>query len=96
VLEKLADADVLFFDGTLFTETEMIDAGLSWKTSARMGHVAVSGPEGSLALLAGLRARKIYFHINNSNPMLLEDSPERAAVEAAGFAVSHDGMKVDA
>ena len=95
VLGKLADADLLYFDGTLFTETEMIDAGLSWKTSRRMGHVPVSGPDGSLARLAGLRARKIYFHINNSNPILLEESPARAAVVAAGFEVSYDGMKVE-
>jgi len=95
VLTQLADADLLFFDGTLFTDTEMIDAGLSWKTSRRMGHVPVSGADGSLARLASLRARKIYFHINNSNPMLLENSAERAAVTAAGFEVSHDGMGVE-
>jgi pyrroloquinoline quinone biosynthesis protein B len=94
VLASLADADLLFFDGTLFTDTEMIDAGLSWKTGARMGHVSVSGPEGALAQLAGLRARKVFFHINNSNPMLLADSPQRAAVQAAGFEVSYDGMDV--
>ena len=94
VLTQLAPADVLFFDGTLFHDREMIDAGLSWKTGQRMGHVSVSGPDGALARLGGLKARKIFFHINNSNKMLLDDSQERAAVVAAGFTVAHDGMLV--
>jgi pyrroloquinoline quinone biosynthesis protein B len=94
VLGNLADADTVFFDGTLFRDDEMIAAGLSGKTGQRMGHVSVSGPDGSLARLAGLRARKIFFHINNSNPMLLDDSPERGMVEAAGFEVAFDGMCV--
>jgi pyrroloquinoline quinone biosynthesis protein B len=95
VLDQLCDADLLFFDGTLFHDNEMIDAGLSWKTGRRMGHVSVSGPDGALARLGGLRARKVFFHINNSNPMLLDDSPERAAVEAAGFEVGYDGMVIE-
>ncbi len=94
VLAQLAPADVLFFDGTLFRDDEMITAGLGWKTGKRMGHVSVSGPDGALARLGALKARKIFFHINNSNPMLLDDAPERRAVEAAGFEVSYDGMKV--
>jgi len=94
VLQQLAGADVLFFDGTLFRDDEMIAAGLGWKTGKRMGHVSVSGPDGALARLAGLKARKIFFHINNSNPMLLDDSPERLVVEDAGFAVAYDGMKI--
>jgi pyrroloquinoline quinone biosynthesis protein B len=96
VLGQLGDADLLFFDGTLFHDNEMIEAGLSWKTGRRMGHVSVSGPDGALARLGGLRARKVFFHINNSNPMLLDDSPERAAVEAAGFEVGYDGMLIEA
>ncbi len=95
VLAALADADLLFFDGTLFRDTEMIDAGLGWKTGARMGHVSVSGPEGALARLAELRARKVFFHINNSNPILIADSAERASVYAAGFEVGRDGMAID-
>jgi pyrroloquinoline quinone biosynthesis protein B len=94
-LAQLAEADLLFFDGTLFHDREMIEAGLSWKTGARMGHVSVSGPEGALARLAGLRARRVFFHINNSNPILLADSAERAAVEAAGFEVGWDGMEIE-
>ena len=94
VLARLADADVLFFDGTLFTDDEMIAAGLGHKTGRRMGHVPVCGPGGSLAALAGHAGRRIYLHINNSNPMLLDGSPERLAVEAAGFEVGFDGMEV--
>jgi pyrroloquinoline quinone biosynthesis protein B len=94
VIAQLSDADMLFFDGTLFHDNEMIDAGLGWKTGRRMGHVSVSGPDGALARLAPLRARKIFFHINNSNPMLLDDSDARRTVDAAGFTVAHDGLRV--
>lgn len=95
VLEQLRGADVLFFDGTVFEDDEMIRAGLGRKTGRRMGHVPVAGEGGSLARLAGLPGRRIYFHINNSNPILLDDSPERRAVEQAGFEVSWDGMEVE-
>jgi pyrroloquinoline quinone biosynthesis protein B len=95
VLANLDGADVLFFDGTLFTDDEMIRGGLSQKTGRRMGHVSVAGPEGSLTRLAGHKGRRIFLHINNSNPMLLEDSPERAEVTGAGFEVAFDGMMVD-
>jgi pyrroloquinoline quinone biosynthesis protein B len=95
VTATLADATTLFFDGTVFTDDEMITAGLSHKTGQRMGHVSVAGPDGALARLAPLPARKIFFHINNSNPMLLETSAERRQVEAAGFAVAYDGMRVE-
>lgn len=94
VQAALAPADLLFFDGTLFHDDEMITAGLSWKTGARMGHVSVSGPDGALAGLGGLRARKVFFHINNTNPILLRGSPERHAVEQAGFEVGYDGMEI--
>ncbi len=95
VLDRLNGADVLFFDGTLFTDDEMIQAGLSQKTGRRMGHVSVSGPDGSLARLSNHPGRRIYLHINNSNPMLLEDSAEREEVTAAGFEVAEDGMLVE-
>jgi pyrroloquinoline quinone biosynthesis protein B len=94
VLANLQDADVLFFDGTLFTDYEMIDAGLSEKTGTRMGHIPISGPRGTLARLANLPARRILLHINNTNPILLNGSPERQQVEAAGFEVAFDGMEV--
>jgi pyrroloquinoline quinone biosynthesis protein B len=94
VRHQLDDADVVFFDGTLFTDDEMIVAGLGVKTGRRMGHVPISGPGGTLDRLADLRSRRILLHINNSNPVLLADSPERRRVEAAGFEVGYDGMEV--
>lgn len=94
VRERLHGADLVFFDGTLFTDDEMIAAGLGQKTGRRMGHVPVSGPGGTLEGLAHLPSRRILLHINNSNPILLQDSPERRQVEAAGFEVAYDGMEV--
>jgi pyrroloquinoline quinone biosynthesis protein B len=95
VLAKLASADLLFFDGTLYDDQEMIAAGLGHKTGRRMGHAPVSGAGGSLQRLSTHPARRIYVHINNTNPILLEGSPERLAVEAAGFEVAYDGMRVE-
>jgi pyrroloquinoline quinone biosynthesis protein B len=95
IKERIAGAEVLFFDGTTFTDSEMVDLGLSAKTAWRMGHVAMSGEKGSLASLADCGvARKIFVHINNTNPVLIEDSPERAKVVAAGWDVAYDGMEV--
>lgn len=93
--ERLHGAPLVFFDGTLWTDDEMIGSGTGAKTGARMGHISVSGPEGSLAAFETLTIRrKIYIHINNTNPILLDDSPERAAVARAGWEVALDGMEV--
>jgi len=95
VKERISGCDVLFFDGTTFTDSEMVDLGLSHKTAWRMGHVAMSGEKGSLASLADVAiGRKIFVHINNTNPVLIEDSPEREKVVAAGWDVAYDGMEV--
>jgi pyrroloquinoline quinone biosynthesis protein B len=93
--ERLRGADTVLFDGTLWRDDEMIRAGLGSKTGQRMGHMSVSGDGGTIQALAelGIR-RKILLHINNSNPVLLDDSPERAAVERAGWQVAFDGMRV--
>jgi pyrroloquinoline quinone biosynthesis protein B len=92
---RLEEAPLLFFDGTLYTNDEMIAQGLLNKTGERIGHMNMSGSAGSIESLAPLNiGRKIFIHINNSNPALREDSPERAAVEAAGWEVSYDGMDV--
>jgi pyrroloquinoline quinone biosynthesis protein B len=92
---RLKEAPLLFFDGTLYANDEMIVQGLLNKTGERIGHINMSGSAGSMAELAPLDvARKIYIHINNSNPVLREGSPERAAVEAAGWEVAYDGMEV--
>ena len=95
IQERIRGADLLFFDGTTFTDDEMVKLGLSQKTAWRMGHTAMSGEKGSLARLADLGiGRRVYVHINNTNPVLIEDSPERQSVEKAGWDVSHDGMEV--
>ena len=96
VHDELAAADVVLVDGTTWTDDEMITLGLASKTARDMGHLAVDGPGGSLEVLAGLPAeRKIYVHINNTNPMLLEDSPEHAAVTARGVEIGVDGLEVE-
>jgi pyrroloquinoline quinone biosynthesis protein B len=93
--ERLRDARLVFFDGTLYDDAEMIAQGLSAKTGQRMGHISMSGPEGSLAAFRGLGVKRpIFVHINNSNPVLREDSPERRAVEDAGWEVAFDGMEI--
>jgi pyrroloquinoline quinone biosynthesis protein B len=92
VLHNLEKADLLLFDGALFSDDEMVAAGVGQKTSRRMGHVPVGGADGSLARLARLRAEKIYIHINNTNPMLITGSPEHKDVCEAGFLVGWDGM----
>lgn len=91
---RLARADVLLFDGTLFSDDEMIRASLGEKTGRRMGHMPVEGPDGSLAALAGLAARRIFVHINNTNPILVDGSAERARVTSAGWEVAEDGMEI--
>ncbi len=95
LIGRLSGADAILFDGTLYTDDEMIAQGLSRKTGRRMGHISMSGAQGSVAALAGLQVgRRIFTHINNSNPALRQGSPERAWIEAAGWEVAHDGMEV--
>ncbi|MGA6963490.1 MAG: pyrroloquinoline quinone biosynthesis protein PqqB [Xanthobacteraceae bacterium] len=92
--ERLARADVLLFDGTLFADDEMIRNETGKKSGRRMGHLPINGPDGSLAALAGLSSRRIFVHINNTNPLLVDGSPERARVAAAGWEVAEDGMEI--
>jgi len=92
--ERLQDANVVLFDGTLYNDDEMIASGVGTKTGRRMGHLPIDGVEGSLAALAGLSGRRIFIHINNTNPILIDGSPERRNVEAAGFEVAFDGMEI--
>lgn len=92
---RLKGAPLVLFDGTLYTDDEMVVAGLGPKTGQRMGHISISGEEGSIAAFEPLAvARKVFIHINNTNPILIEDSPERAAVEEAGWEVAVDGMEI--
>ena len=88
---RLRGADLVFFDGTLWRDDEMVQAGLGPKTGRRMGHMSVSGPDGAMAAFRDLDARrKIFIHMNNSNPILLDDSPERAEAEAAGWEIAYE------
>lgn len=96
LLRLLPDCDALLFDGTFWSETEMRDQGIGTLVAADMGHAPISGAAGSLKALAELKVRhKIYTHINNTNPILIEGSPERAAVTAAGCVVGQDGMEIE-
>jgi pyrroloquinoline quinone biosynthesis protein B len=91
---RVENADALFFDGTLFRDDEMIAAGAGQKTGRRMGHMSISGEGGSLEALGSLRIkRKIYVHINNTNP-IWQPGPERAEVEGRGFEIGFDGMEI--
>lgn len=93
--QRLAGADTLFFDGTLWSDGELIRLGLGAKTGRRMGHLPLGGPDGAIAGLADLGIRqKILVHINNSNPVLMPGSPERRAAEASGWTVGTDGMEI--
>src|SRR6056297_746006 len=94
LFDRIKDADQLFFDGTLWDDDEMIRTGTGIKTGRRMGHIPVSGPEGSMAKLADLKAAKTFIHINNTNPILQPDSPERAEVLAAGWTIAQDGQEI--
>ena len=94
--ERLRDAELVFFDGTLWQDEEMITAGVGEKTGRRMGHMSVSGAEGTLRAFAALRVkRKILVHINNTNPILLADAPELLAVHSSGWEVAFDGMEIN-
>ena len=94
LLTILQDADQIFFDGTLWDDEEMIRSGTGVKTGRRMGHISISGGDGSIARLEGLSANKTFIHINNTNPVWQPDSPERAFVEAAGWTIAADGMEI--
>jgi len=97
LMARLAEADILLFDGTFWDDDELKGLGISQRTAREMDHLPIGGPDGSLARLATLPCRhKVYTHINNTNPVLLERSPERAAVVAAGLQVGFDGLQLTA
>ena len=92
---RLTGSELVFFDGTLWRDEEMIRLGVGDKTGRRMGHMSMSGEDGAIAAFRNLGVkRRIFIHINNSNPVLLEDSPERQLSEAAGWEIAYDGMEV--
>ena len=93
VRERIAGVDLLLFDGTVYEDDELASSGVGEKTGRRMGHVPMRGPDGSIETLANCPAgRRVFIHINNTNPTLIEGSDERRAVEAAGWTIGHDGM----
>jgi pyrroloquinoline quinone biosynthesis protein B len=95
VLEELADCSGLLVDGTCWRDDEMPSLGLASKTSRGMGHVPIFGPGGSLELLSPLPIdRKVYIHINNTNPILIEDSWERRLLDRHGMEVAADGLEL--
>jgi len=94
---RLAGATLLLFDGTFWAEEELMQLGISDRPAAAMGHLPIGGAAGSLSGLTPIApARRVYTHINNTNPVLIEGSAERRAVEAAGWVVGDDGMRFDA
>jgi pyrroloquinoline quinone biosynthesis protein B len=93
--QRLAGAALVFFDGTVWRDDELIAAGLGTKTGQAMGHIAMSGENGAIAALADLGIdRKVFLHINNSNPALLHGSAERGIAERAGWQIPTDGMEL--
>lgn len=95
LLARLGGIDLLLFDGTVWNNDEMAQTGTGQKTGARMGHISLNGDHGSLASFRGFEARKIFIHINNTNPILQPDAPERAEVLAHGWEIAADGMEIE-
>jgi pyrroloquinoline quinone biosynthesis protein B len=96
VIARFGASDLVLVDGTFWRGDELARLGISNRSAHDMGHVPLSGPGGTLAALVGLeRPRKVLVHINNTNPILFEDSPEREQVERAGVEVAYDGLEVE-
>lgn len=96
VYDAMRQADCMLLDGTFWHSDEMVRAGICNKLALDIGHLPQSGPGGMIEALSGLReARKILIHINNTNPILDEDSPERTALDKAGIEVAYDGLEID-
>jgi len=95
-LEHLKNCDLLLFDGTFWTDEELIRVQGGGRTARQMGHIPISGPDGSMARLASLkRPRKIYIHVNNTNPILDEGSAEYHCVRDSGWEVAQDGQEFE-
>jgi pyrroloquinoline quinone biosynthesis protein B len=95
VVARCAGADAVLFDGTLWSDDEMIRLGASRKSGRRMGHACIAGPEGTISAFAQAQVgRKIFIHLNNTNAALVADTLERAELERAGWEVAYDGMEL--
>ena len=93
--ERLRGSALVFFDGTLWSDDELVRLGISHKTGQRMGHMSINGESGTLRAFDRIEVRrKIFIHVNTTNPVLDEDSPERAEVMAHGWEVAEDGMRI--
>ena len=96
VITRLAQSDAVLIDGTFWSDDELVRLGVAERSAMEMGHVPLSGPSGTLAALRRLgRPRKVLVHINNTNPILLEGSPEREAVLRAGVEIAYDGLELE-
>lgn len=95
VHDALQGAGAVFFDGTFWSSDELIAAGLGTRRAEEMAHWPVGGPAGSLAFLAKLPGRRVLIHVNNTNPLLRDDSVESAALRAAGVEIAYDGMEIE-
>lgn len=95
LVERIAQADMVLFDGTVWEDDDMRRTGTGVKTGSRMGHLAMTGPEGSLERLGGISGKKVFIHINNTNPVLQPAGPERAQIEALGWTLAQDGMEFE-
>jgi pyrroloquinoline quinone biosynthesis protein B len=95
MLERFRSSDYVAVDGTFWTADELPSLGLAERDALAMGHMPLSGPDGSLAVLEALPTRTVLLHINNTNPILLDDSEEHAAVQASGVGIAHDGMEIE-
>ncbi|MFP6654285.1 MAG: pyrroloquinoline quinone biosynthesis protein PqqB [Myxococcota bacterium] len=95
LIREAQSADCLLIDGTLWDDCELTQQGAANKTGQEMGHLAQSGPKGMLERLAPLPGRKILIHINNTNPILNENSPERQRLNELGIEVAYDGMEIE-
>jgi pyrroloquinoline quinone biosynthesis protein B len=93
--ERFAASDCILVDGTFWTNDELSSLGLTTRDARTMGHAPLAGSDGTLATLATLPARTILVHVNNTNPILLEGSPERSTVETMGLEVAYDGMEIE-
>jgi pyrroloquinoline quinone biosynthesis protein B len=94
--DRIRGAALVFFDGTLFSDDELIQQGLGQKTGRRMGHISMSGPDGSIEAFEKLDVtRRIFVHMNTSNPALIDGSSEHRLVQAAGWTVAHDGLELE-
>ena len=94
--EKINDSELILFDGTLWTDDEMIKDKVGIKTGKRMGHISMQGEEGSIEAFKNLSIkRKIFIHINTTNPVLLESSKERSIAKKNGWEIAYDRMEIE-